>query len=125
VLLDTHVLIWLHREPARIGKQARRAIENASSVYYSPLSLFEFLQKDDEQGSKTKVLAAASVAAGLVELTLDTNHVMESSRFGSLKNTDPFDRLLISQSSGAGMDFYTADIRLLSLGFPIIKDATV
>jgi len=125
VLLDTHVLIWLHREPARIGNQARRAIENASSVYYSPLSLFEFLQKDDEQGSKIKVLAEASVAAGLVELTLDTNHVMESSRFGSLKNTDPFDRLLISQANCVGMDFYTADIHLLSLGFPVIKDATV
>ena len=125
MLLDTHVLIWLHREPARIGKQARRAIENASSVYYSPLSLFEFLQKDDEQGSKTKVLAAASVAAGLVELTLDTSHVMESSRFGSLKNTDPFDRLLISKANREAMDFYTADIHLLSLGFPMIKDATV
>jgi len=125
VLLDTHVLIWLHREPARIGKQARRAIEGTASVYYSPLSLFEFLQKDDEQGSKTKVLAAASVAAGLVELSLDTSHVMESSRFGSLKNTDPFDRLLISQASREAMDFYTADIRLLSLGFPMIKDATV
>jgi len=125
VLLDTHVLIWLHREPARIGKQARRAIENASSVYYSPLSLFEFLQKDDEQGSKTKVLAAASVAAGLVELSLDTSHVMESSRFGSLKNTDPFDRLLISKANREAMDFYTADIHLLSLGFPMIKDATV
>ena len=125
MLLDTHVLIWLHREPGRIGKQAKRAIENAVSVYYSPLSLFEFLQKDDEQGSKTTVLAAASVAAGLVELTLDTSHVMESSGFGSLKNTDPFDRLLISQASSEGMDFYTADIRLLSLGFPMIKDATV
>jgi PIN domain nuclease of toxin-antitoxin system len=87
--------------------------------------LFEFLQKDDEQGSKTKVLAGASVAAGLVELTLDTNHVLESSRFGSLKNTDPFDRLLISQASREALDFYTADIRLLSLGFPMIKDATV
>jgi PIN domain nuclease of toxin-antitoxin system len=118
-------LIWLHREPARIGKQARGAIENASSVYYSPLSLFEFLQKDDEQGSKTKVLEGASVAAGLVELTLDTNHVMESSRFATLKNTDPFDRLLISQASREALDFYTADIRLLSLGFPMIKDATV
>lgn len=125
VLLDTHVLIWLHREPGRIGKQARRAIENAATVYYSPLSLFEFMQKDDEQASKTKVLAAASLTAGLIELTLDTNQVMESSRFGSLENTDPFDRLLISQASSEGMDFYTADSRLLSLGFPMIKDATV
>jgi len=125
VLLDTSTLIWLHRKPGLLGKKTTAALQKAAAVYFSPLSLFEIAQKDGIDATGTKLIAKASIEAGLVELPVSAAQVLESSRFGTLRNTDPFDLLLISQAVSAGFDFYTSDQRLLALGFDWIKDASL
>ncbi|MEY3561928.1 MAG: hypothetical protein RL068_1080, partial [Actinomycetota bacterium] len=37
---------------------------------------------------------------------------------------DPFDWMLVSQALANEADFYTSDMRLLSLGLDFVKDAT-
>jgi PIN domain nuclease of toxin-antitoxin system len=42
LLLDTHVWIWTLGRPDRLGRNARRALENPSNqVYLSPISIWE------------------------------------------------------------------------------------
>lgn len=41
LLLDTHVLLWWQAGGARLSRAAARAIDDAASIYVSPLSCWE------------------------------------------------------------------------------------
>jgi PIN domain nuclease of toxin-antitoxin system len=125
LLLDTNVLTWLHQKPSRLGKRTIQRISDAHTVYYSPLSLFEWLQKDDHRGIKAGLLIEATRSLGFLELPLKTGAVQEAGRFGPLRNRDPFDALMVAQASYEGIDFYTSDQRILDLGLGFIKDSTL
>ncbi|MEL0260892.1 MAG: hypothetical protein VXA38_02055, partial [Aquiluna sp.] len=61
---------------------------------------------------------------GILELPYGFAAASEGMQFQELMGSDPFDWMLIAQAQAAGCDFYTADMRLLSLGQSFIKDAT-
>ncbi|MEY4962526.1 MAG: hypothetical protein RLZZ249_1223 [Actinomycetota bacterium] len=125
VLLDTNVFTWLHQAPSKLGKRTISRIEEANTVYYSPLTFFEWIQKDDHRGINAKKLIEATKNMGFIELPLSTGAVLEATRFGSLRGRDPIDLLILSQASHLGVDFYTADHRLLSLGLSFVRDSTL
>jgi len=62
-------------------------------------------------------------ASGFKELALDWAHTTRLTDFPGLSTHDPFDRLLLSQASGEGMEFVTADAVLLRLGLSWVRDA--
>ncbi len=124
ILLDTNVLSNLHTRPSLLGKQTVRKLEGAKGLFFSPITFFEWLQKDDYLGTTAKLLAAATIAAGIEELPLSAHAALEAQRFGSLRGSDPLDFLILSQAAQAEMDLYTSDRRLLSLGLDFVKDAT-
>jgi PIN domain nuclease of toxin-antitoxin system len=124
ILLDTNVLNNLHTRPALLGKQTVRKLESAKGLFFSPITFFEWLQKDDYLGTTAKKLASATLAAGIEELPLSARAALESQRFGSLRGSDPLDFLLLSQAAEAEMELYTSDRRLLSLGLDFVKDST-
>ena len=125
MLFDTNALIRWLQEPEKLGKRFTQKIGNSKVCYYSPISLFELLQKRDRFSLlTTDNLTDLFSNTGLKELPVTTAHIAESNRFGSLRNTDPFDRILIGQAASEGLDFYTSDQRLLALGFSWIKDST-
>lgn len=123
ILLDTHVIQWLHTKPTRLGTKTRYAIQAANSVFYSPLSFFEWIQKDDVTGGRARLLIEATKDVGFQQLPLTTEAVLEASRFGSLRGRDPLDLLLLSQASAGRLRFFTADQTLLGLGFDFVKNA--
>jgi PIN domain nuclease of toxin-antitoxin system len=124
ILLDTNVLNNLHTRPQLLGKQTAQKLQAAKSLHFSPITFFEWLQKDDYLGTTAKKLAAATLAAGIEELPLSARAALEAQRFGSLRGSDPLDFLLLSQAAEAEMDLYTSDRRLLSLGLDFVKDST-
>lgn len=124
ILLDTNVLNSLHTRPQLLGKQTARKLESAKGLFFSPITFFEWLQKDDYLGTTAKMLAAATIAAGIEELPLSARAALEAQRFGSLRGSDPLDFLILSQAAQADMDLYTSDRRLLGMGLDFVKDST-
>jgi antitoxin (DNA-binding transcriptional repressor) of toxin-antitoxin stability system len=66
-----------------------------------------------------------ALEAGVLELAFTAKAAEEAKQLQQLFGTDPFDWMLVAQAQSAGCDFYTADLRLLGLGLPFIKDATL
>ena len=125
LLLDTNVLTWIHQKPNRIGKATKAKLSSARTIYFSPLSVFEWSQKDDDLQVNTKKLVEATRSLDFLELPLTVEAVMEANRFGSLRQSDPMDLLLLSQAASERMEFLTSDKRILSLGFDFVSDSTL
>lgn len=125
ILLDTNVLTWMHQQPSRLGVRTQARIADAHTVYYSPLSFFEWLQKDGPRGLNAQLLIDATRSLGFTELPLSGRAAQEANRFGPLRNRDPLDALILAQASYEGVDFYTSDQRILDLGLSFVKDSTL
>jgi hypothetical protein len=83
LLLDTNVLTWLHHRPERLGKRTKARISDATIVYYSPLSFFEWLQRDDFQGINAKPRPTGCTDLGPGELPISRFLHLGPKDFGS------------------------------------------
>lgn len=125
VLVDSHVLLWAMRGSSRLGKRAIRTLEQPH-VHYSPLSLAELRLKAQKKNLATSEdLPEALSQAGFREVPVTSHAAWAVSRFTQLLRHDPFDLLLLSQAMTEDLDFLTADMVLLGLNLPLVKDATV
>ena len=126
ILLDTHALLWALGAPQKLGKRLVHKIESERATFYSPLSVFEtniLFLKGRLAKAPTDIDQMAQ-QLGILELPYGFAAASEGMQFQELMGSDPFDWMLIAQAQAAGCDFYTADMRLLSLGQSFIKDAT-
>ena len=126
-LFDSHTLLWALAFPEKLGKRLRAKIDSQQSFYFSPLSVFE-LQMVAMKGRLPTVpdsINKLALDAGVTELAFNAQAAEEAKHLRQLLGTDPFDWMLVAQAQSAGCDFYTADLRLLGLGLPFIKDATI
>ena len=125
VLLDTHVVLWAMREPARLGSQ-RELLEDASVArMLSAVVVWEVAIKvglgrlqlpvavDDWAWSAASDLAAERVpitdlhAAAVADLPLH--------------HRDPFDRLLVAQARLLDVPIATADAALRAYDVEIVQ----
>lgn len=125
LLLDTNVLTWIHQNSIRLGRKTKKKIEDAHIVYFSPLTYFEWLQKDNLGGVTARAFIAATRELGFTELPLTSSVALEATRFGQLRNKDPFDALILAQASQEEIDFYTSDQKILDLGLDFVKDSSI
>jgi PIN domain nuclease of toxin-antitoxin system len=124
MLLDTRTAWWLVRKPEMLGKNLVRKFEKNKAAFFSPISVFELLQKNAKQNMGVPAnLAEVFFASGLLELNLNSDHAGAAVNFSS-SISDPFDRLLLAQAEVQQLDFYTSDSKILSLGIEIVKDAS-
>lgn len=108
LLLDTHVLIWWD-EGRRLEAGARRAIEEADTVYVSAASAWEVAIKiglGRLRPSRTVELAASE--SGFLELPVTFRHAERVVRLPT-HHRDPFDRLLIAQADVEELTLVTRD----------------
>ena len=108
LLLDTHVLIWWD-EGRRLAPEARRAIEEADSVYVSAASAWEVAIKVGMGRLRpTRTVEQAATESGFLELPVTFRH---SARVAALPahHRDPFDRLLIAQADVEELTLVTRD----------------
>jgi len=114
VLLDTHALLWLLLEPAKLSKRVRRLLsDTGTEVLVSSATAWEIATKH----RLGKLEHAADVVLGYsehlrtalaTELSISSAHALFA---GSFKNAhkDPFDRLLASQSALEGIPLVSND----------------
>ena len=124
LLLDTQAVLWLLDDSPRLGPVARQTIMSSSRVHVSAATVWELTIKS--MLGKLTVPAELSrrlTEQGLLLLSVTAEHAEGVRAFPELARHDPFDRLLVSQASQAGLQLLTADRVLLGLGRPFIVDA--
>ncbi|MEM6327669.1 MAG: type II toxin-antitoxin system VapC family toxin, partial [Bacteroidota bacterium] len=110
-LLDTHVLIWLLREPTRVSREVRNQLADpANDVVASAVSGLEISIK--RQLGKLPPLPS-DIRSACLEMGLRLIGVSFEDAAGveglPLHHRDPFDRLLVSQARRIGAVLVSAD----------------
>ena len=114
LLLDTHVLLWWHDQPARLTETAYDALNAVGNdVFISVVNGWE-IQIKVQLGKLTlskplRILFQEEQATNgfrLLPVTMDHVYALDSF---PLHHRDPFDRLLIAQSYQEGLTLVTHD----------------
>ena len=117
LLLDTHVLLWWHNEPARLSETAHNAISDFDNeVFLSVVSGWEIqikaqLGKLRLSKSLNTILEQEQSTNAFRLLPVTMVHVFALDLF-PLHHRDPFDRLLIAQAHQEEMTLVTHDPKL-------------
>lgn len=130
LLLDTHIWIWSHVEPERLGTRVRRAlVDSTNELWLSPISIWE-LQLLADAGrvdlagshSVSQWLDRALSSAPMRDAALDREIVLET-RAVRLGHEDPADRFLAATARALDLVLVTADDRLLAgSGFKTMRN---
>jgi PIN domain nuclease of toxin-antitoxin system len=108
LLLDTHILIWWD-EDRRIAAEARRAIEQADTVYVSAASAWEVAIKTGLGRLRpTRTVEQAASESGFLELPITFRHVEQVTALPP-HHRDPFDRMLVAQAAVEELILVTRD----------------
>lgn len=124
ILLDTNALLWVHHDSTALGTQARAAIDAATRVHVSAVSILEITIKHmlgrlELPGRFPQTFTEG----GLVELPFTSDHATALLTHAALARHDPFDRMLVAQALVEKLTFLTSDSTLLGLDEPWIRDA--
>jgi PIN domain nuclease of toxin-antitoxin system len=124
-LVDTHFLVWLSMQSARLTSHARSLLADPdNTIYFSAISILEIAIK--QQLAKADfdvdagVLRRALLEKGYIELALDGRQAAFVSTL-PLIHRDPFDRLLVAQANVEGITLITADEQIALYPGPILK----
>lgn len=118
ILLDTHIWLWMIREPGKIGTQLRRQLSTAEERWLSPVSTWEALvlaRKGRIQLHADAELWVQRATSPFREAPLTHEIVLESQRI-VLPHRDPADRFIAATAKVLGLTLATADMKLLGLG---------
>jgi PIN domain nuclease of toxin-antitoxin system len=113
-LLDTHAILFMASDPARLGTRARSLVEDPANILYASLaSLWEIVIKAGIGKLELQVPIAifwteTLERARLIELSIEKNAVIRTMDM-DLSHRDPFDRLLAAQALVAGIVFISQD----------------
>lgn len=109
LLLDTEALIWWDANDARLGGNARAAIQAAADVFVSAASAWEIVIKQALGKLRAARRPAAAVAdAGFTELAVGFAHAEQVLRLPQ-HHRDPFDRLIIATAQVEDCVLVTSD----------------
>jgi PIN domain nuclease of toxin-antitoxin system len=113
-LLDTHTILYIAADPGRLGKRARKLIDDPAAILNASLtSLWEICIKEklgklalsvDPGEFWTQTMERARI----VELPIERAAILKTSEL-DLSHRDPFDRLLAAQALVAGIAFISED----------------
>lgn len=123
LLLDTHLLLWAAAEPQKLSAAARTIIDDAvNDLFFSAASLWEIaikagLGRADFQVD-AGILRRALLDNGYQELPITSQHVVFIADLPAL-HKDPFDRLLLAQSTVEGIVLVTADATVAQYPGPV------
>ena len=115
LLLDTHALLWILNGDPRLSTKAIQAYEQAESVSFSMVSLWEIGIK---LGLRKKQFSLAEgwsdriptlmTEQGVTRINIEPEHCKMVSEL-PLHHRDPFDRLLIAQAITAKATLLSCD----------------
>jgi PIN domain nuclease of toxin-antitoxin system len=125
LLLDTHLLLWLAARDNLMSPRADALIKDTqNTLWFSVASMWEItikktLNRPDFQ-TDASVLRAGLLANDYRELPIEGRHCLALAALPHLHG-DPFDRMLLAQAIGEGMQLVTADRKLAAYEGPIVK----
>lgn len=117
LLLDTHIWLWLFREPKRLGRRTLRELNNENNVLWlSPISTWEILTLHQKgrlrfHGEVADWISKAVV--GTKEAPFTHEIALAARQFPI--DLDPADQMLAATAFVLDLTLVTADERLLDL----------
>lgn len=125
LLLDTHLLLWLALRDTMMSDKADALVKDPQNrLWFSVASLWEVtikrgLNRPDFQVDAT-VLRAGLLSNEYQEMAIEGRHCLALASLPPIHG-DPFDRMLLAQAIGEGMQLVTADRKLAAYEGPIIS----
>lgn len=122
LLLDTHALIWVFSQDARLSQAATEAIRTGTNlVFVSAATAWEIAIKK----ALGKLKVPGNYQEGLrryrfTPLDITTEHALAVEQLPTYHN-DPFDRMLIAQAQIERLTLVTHDPHMKAYGVPIIE----
>jgi PIN domain nuclease of toxin-antitoxin system len=118
ILLDTHALIWLANEPAKLSRPAAQAIQAANQsggLAISAITLWElaWLATHDRveiAGTANDFVEEISSRTAILPLTVKI--AILANQFPATYPNDPSDRLIGATALAEGMALVTKDLKI-------------
>jgi PIN domain nuclease of toxin-antitoxin system len=118
ILLDTHVLVWLTSEPAKLSKHANSAIRRASrggGIAISAITLWELgwlASRGRLQPTGTVEAYLEEVSSRVAVLPITTKVAALANLFSTDYSSDPCDRIIGATALAEGIAVVTKDGKL-------------
>ena len=114
ILLDTHIIVWLLDDDARLSSVALTRVAREKDVFVSAISLWEVAIKVSSGRFSVNIeqMVDSIAKAGFYALPIAFQHAMVLASLPPI-HRDPFDRMLVAQSLSESLVLLTAD-RVLS-----------
>jgi PIN domain nuclease of toxin-antitoxin system len=113
LILDTHVFLWLHTEPQRLGKHLALVEDANTELLLSAASSWEIAIKHalgrlSLPEPPERYVPERMRAIGALALPIEHSHALAVWSLPQL-HRDPFDRLLVAQAQALDVPILTAD----------------
>jgi PIN domain nuclease of toxin-antitoxin system len=113
ILLDTHVFLWLHTDPERLGEHLRMVEDPRNQMLVSAVSSWEIAIKHglgrlQLPEPPQRYVPERLRIMGAEALAIEHTHALAVSSLPPL-HRDPFDRLLVAQAGLLDVPIMTAD----------------
>jgi len=120
LLLDTHIWLWIHREPWKLSSEVNQRIADPQNeLWLSPFSIWELTILLEKRRITLKEEMNQWVAKSRKELSLMEAtfswEVAHELRYTLLNHRDPADRFLVATAKVYDLTLVTADERLMSV----------
>jgi PIN domain nuclease of toxin-antitoxin system len=116
ILVDTHVVVWLALEPAKISKRARAAIEEArrsgEGIAISDIGLLEIAILERKGRIKLKASLEtflSEIEARFIVLPINGRICVQAISLPPAYPSDPADRIIGATALVEGVSLVTAD----------------
>jgi PIN domain nuclease of toxin-antitoxin system len=116
LLLDTHIFLWLHTEPERLGEHLSLVEDRRTELLVSAVVSWEIaikyrLGRLPLPESPDRYVPERLRAIGAQALPIEHTHALAVAALPPLHD-DPFDRLLVAQSGLLNAPILTADLAI-------------
>jgi PIN domain nuclease of toxin-antitoxin system len=113
LLVDTHILLWLHTEPERLCEHLSAAEDRSNELLVSAVCSWEIaikyaLGRLPLPEPPQRYVPSLIRTIGAVALPIEHSHALAIAALPQL-HRDPFDRLLVAQASLLDVPILTAD----------------
>jgi PIN domain nuclease of toxin-antitoxin system len=121
LLLDSHALLWWEADDARLGPEARGAIEQPQvPLFFSAASIWELaIKQAQKRVALPQTLLATLSEEGFKELRISSTHAVLAGAL-PLHHRDPFDRIIVAQAQSEGLTVVTSDTRIAAYDVPVL-----